>query len=191
MRYEKGHKDLTRQRIIEVASARFRAQGVAAAGLAGIMTEAGLTNGAFYAHFSSKEDLVQAVLGYALSRREQTLRAAAENGKGLEALIRDYLSPRHRDDPGRGCPTAAMVAEIARHPKKTRDAFTGKIGAFIDLIAAQVAGSSPRARRKTAIAIYGMMVGTLQLARAVNDKRLSDDILEGGVAAALLLSGKR
>jgi len=191
MRYEKGHKDLTRQRIIEVASAQFRAQGVAAAGLAGIMTEAGLTNGAFYAHFESKEELVQAVLGNALSRREQTLRAAAESGEGLEALIRDYLSPRHRDDPARGCPTAAMVAEIARHPKKTRDAFTDKIGAFIDLIAAQVGGSSPRARRKTAIAIYGMMVGTLQLARAVNDKRLSDEILEGGVAAALTLARGR
>jgi TetR/AcrR family transcriptional repressor of nem operon len=191
MRYEKGHKDLTRQRIIEVASGRFRAHGVAAAGLAGIMTEAGLTNGAFYAHFSSKEDLVQAMLCNALSRREQTLRTAAENGNGLEASIRDYLSPRHRDDPGRGCPTAAMVAEIARHPKKTRDAFTGKIGAFIDLIAAQVGGGSPRARRKTAIAVYGMMVGTLQLARAVNDKRLSDEILEGGLTAALKLAGGR
>jgi TetR/AcrR family transcriptional regulator, transcriptional repressor for nem operon len=189
MRYEKGHKDLTRQRIIEVASAQFRTHGVAAAGLAGIMTEAGLTNGAFYVHFSSKEDLVQAVLCNALSRRERTLRAAAEGGKGLEAVIRDYLSPRHRDDPGHGCPTAAMVAEIARHPKPTRDAFTGKIDAFIDLIAAHVGGGSPRARRKTAIAVYGMMVGTLQLARAVNDKRLSDEILEGGVSAALALAG--
>jgi TetR/AcrR family transcriptional regulator, transcriptional repressor for nem operon len=191
MRYEKGHKDLTRQRIIDVASGQFRAHGVAAAGLAGIMAEAGLTNGAFYAHFSSKEALVQAVLCNALSRREQMLRAAAESGKGLEALIRDYLSPRHRDDPGHGCPTAAMVAEIARHPKQTRDAFTGKIGAFIDLIAAQIGGRTPRARCKTAIAIYGMMVGTLQLARAVNDKRLSEEILEGGVAVALKLARER
>jgi AcrR family transcriptional regulator len=189
MRYEKGHKDLTRQRIIDVASGQFRAHGVAAAGLAGIMTEAGLTNGAFYAHFSSKEDLVRAVLCNALNRREQTLRAAAERDNGLEALIRDYLSPRHRDDPGGGCPTAAMVAEIARHPKQTRDAFTGKIGAFIELIAAQIGEGPPRARRKTAIAVYGMMVGTLQLARAVNDKRLSDEILAGGVNAALMLAG--
>jgi TetR/AcrR family transcriptional regulator, transcriptional repressor for nem operon len=191
MRYEKGHKDSTRQRIIDVASSQFRAHGVAAAGLAGIMTEAGLTNGAFYAHFSSKEDLVQAVLDNALNRREQTLRAAADGGKGLESVIRDYLSQRHRDDPGRGCPTAAMVAEIARHPKMTRDAFTGKISTFIDLIAAQIGEGSPRARRKTAIAVYGMMVGTLQLARAVNDERLSDEILEGGVSAAVTLAGKR
>jgi TetR/AcrR family transcriptional regulator, transcriptional repressor for nem operon len=186
MRYEKGHKDVTRQRIIDAASGQFRAHGVAAAGLAGIMTEAGLTNGAFYAHFASKEDLVRAVLGEALGRREQTLRAAADKEAGLEALILDYLSPRHRDDPGHGCPTAAMVAEIARHPKKTRDAFTARIAEFIALIAAQIEGSPPK-RRRNAVAIYGMMVGTLQLARAVNDKRLSDEILENGLAAALAL----
>jgi AcrR family transcriptional regulator len=191
MRYEKGHKDLTRQRIIEVASGRFRVHGVAAAGLAGIMNEAGLTNGAFYAHFRSKEDLVQAVLCSALGRREQTLRTAAESGKGLERLIRDYLSPRHRDDPGHGCPTAAMVAEIARHPKETRDAFTGTVRALVELIAARVGATAPRARRKTAIAVYGMMVGTLQLARAVNDKRLSNEILESGAAAALALAGQQ
>src|SRR5258708_10086508 len=173
MRYEKGHKDLTRQRIIDVASGQSRAHGVAAAGLAGIMTEAGLTNGAFYAHFSSKEDLVQAVLCNALSRREQTLRTAAENGNGLEALIHDYLSPRHRDDPGRGCPTAAMVAEIARHPKKTRDAFTGKIGAFLELIAAQGGGGSPPARRQAPIAAYRVLVAPRQPARAVTPQRLS------------------
>jgi TetR/AcrR family transcriptional regulator, transcriptional repressor for nem operon len=191
MRYEKGHKDQTRQRIIDVASEQFRAQGVAAAGVAGVMSEAGLTNGAFYAHFKSKEDLVQAVLCNTLSKREQTLRAAAETGKGLEGLIRDYLSPRHRDDPDHGCPTAAMVAEIARHPKKTRDAFTGKIGAFVELIAAQIGEGSAPERRKTAIAVYGLMIGTLQLARAVNDKRLSDEILESGVTAALALAGGR
>ena len=74
MRYEKGHKDATRRRILEVASRQFRENGVAAAGLAGIMAEAGLTNGAFYAHFKSKEDLLRAVLADALGRRETTLR---------------------------------------------------------------------------------------------------------------------
>jgi TetR/AcrR family transcriptional repressor of nem operon len=69
MRYEKGHKDATRERIIDVASQQFRENGVAAVGLAGIMSDAGLTNGAFYTHFESKEDLVQAVLASALNLR--------------------------------------------------------------------------------------------------------------------------
>jgi TetR/AcrR family transcriptional regulator, transcriptional repressor for nem operon len=188
MRYEKGHKDVTRRHIIDVAARQFRENGVAAVGLAGIMSDAGLTNGAFYTHFESKEDLVQAVLANALGRREQTLRTAAESPAGLEATIRDYLAPRHRDNPGGGCPTAALVAEIARHPKTTRDAFTDKVSTFVTLIASQLRAASPSARRRNAVAIYGMMVGTLQLARAVNDKLLSDEILESGVSAALALA---
>ncbi len=188
MRYEKGHKDATRQRIIDVASRQFREHGVAAVGLAGIMTDAGLTNGAFYTHFKSKEDLVQAVLTNVLRRREETLRAASETDAGLETIIRDYLSPRHRDRPSGGCPTAALVAEIARHPKPTRDAFTDKVSEFISLIASQVRNGSVESRRRKAAAIYGMMVGTLQLARAVTDKQLSDEMLKSGVRAALALA---
>src|ERR1700749_1929409 len=85
MRYEKGHKDATRAHIIDVASRQFRGHGVAAVGLAGIMSDAGLTNGAFYNHFESKEDLVQAVLANALDRREQRLRAIAAEDAGLQA----------------------------------------------------------------------------------------------------------
>jgi TetR/AcrR family transcriptional regulator, transcriptional repressor for nem operon len=188
MRYDKGHKDVTRQRIIDVAARQFRQEGVAAVGLAGIMSDAGLTNGAFYTHFGSKEDLVQAVLSKALAKREATLRNAAESESGLEASIRDYLSPRHRDNPGGGCPTAALVAEIARGPRATRDAFTGKVSQFIGLIAGQLRAGSVSQRRRHAIAIYGIMVGALQLARAVNDSRLSDEILESGVSAALALA---
>jgi TetR/AcrR family transcriptional regulator, transcriptional repressor for nem operon len=190
MRYEKGHKDATRQHIVDVASRQFRENGVAAVGIAGIMTDAGLTNGAFYSHFKSKEDLVQAVLSNVLRRREDTLRTASETNLGLEATIRDYLSPRHRDRPSGGCPTAALVAEVARHPKATRDAFTGKISTFIALIATQIRAGSAAERRRNAVAIYGMMVGTLQLARAVSDKQLSDEILESGVSAALALAGE-
>jgi TetR/AcrR family transcriptional regulator, transcriptional repressor for nem operon len=191
MRYEKGHKDTTRQHIIEVASRQFRGHGVAAVGLAGIMSDAGLTNGAFYTHFDSKEDLVQAVLANALDRREDRLRAVAADNAGLETMIRDYLSPRHRDRPDDGCPTAALVAEVARHPKATRDAFTAKVSTFIELIATQISAGSAEARRRNAVAIYGIMVGTLQLARAVNDKKLSDEILESGVTAALALAENR
>jgi TetR/AcrR family transcriptional regulator, transcriptional repressor for nem operon len=191
MRYEKGHKDATRRRILDVASRQFRENGVAAAGLAGIMAEAGLTNGAFYAHFKSKEDLLRSVLADALGRRETTLRTASERGTGLETAIRDYLSPRHRDDPGRGCPTAAMVAEVARHSGKTRDAFAGEVSQLVALIATQIRRGTAVGRRKKAIAIYGMMVGTLQLARAVNDKSLSDEILASGLDEALALAGER
>ncbi len=140
MRYEKGHKEATRQHIVEVASRQFRENGVAAAGLAGIMSAAGLTNGAFYAHFESKEDLVRAVLTDALDRRERGLAANLKANAGLEKSIRDYLGTRHRDNAGAGCPTAALAAEIARHPQETREVFTGKAAQIISLIAAQLRG---------------------------------------------------
>ncbi len=161
MRYEKGHKEATREHIIDVASAQFRENGIAAVGHAGIMSAAGLTNGAFYAHFESKEDLVRAVLLNALSRRKLGLRTNLEHNVGLGAAIRDYLSDRHRDGAGNGCPTAALVAEIARHPKQTRDVFTGKITEIIDLIAAQIGEGSSAERRRKALAVYGMIVGSL------------------------------
>jgi TetR/AcrR family transcriptional regulator, transcriptional repressor for nem operon len=190
-RYDKGHRDTTRRHILDVASAQFRESGIAAVGLAGIMSAAGLTNGAFYTHFSSKEELVRAVLRDALERREQRHKDNLDNGVGLETTIRDYLSPRHRDHAGTGCPTAALVAEIARHPKATRDAFTGKMSDIIALMAAQMPQGSAVERRRKAIAVYSTMVGALQLSRAVSDRQLSEEILENAVEAAMALAGGR
>ncbi|MBR0792131.1 TetR family transcriptional regulator [Bradyrhizobium manausense] len=191
MRYEKGHRDETRRHILDVASTRFRESGIAAVGLAGIMSEAGLTNGAFYTHFASKEELVREVLTEALTRREERHKANLENGVALETTIRDYLSTRHRDRAGAGCPTAALVAEIARHPKATRDAFTGKVSDIIVLVAEQIRQGSAKERRRKAITIYSTMVGALQLARAVNDRKLSDEILENAIEAAVTIANAR
>jgi TetR/AcrR family transcriptional regulator, transcriptional repressor for nem operon len=186
MRYEKGHNDTTRQRIIEGAARRFREQGVAAAGVAAVMSDAGLTNGAFYTHFESKEDLFSNVLQTLLERRVELLQASIDKG-GLEGAVGIYLSARHRDRPGEGCITAALAAEVARHPKSTREIFTARIVAIIDLMAAELPPNSTRSQRSDAIALYGMMIGTLQLARAVSDRQLSDEILESGIQAALAL----
>lgn len=189
MRYEKGRKDITRQRIVHTASRRFRAEGVEAVGLAGLMRDAGLTNGAFYVHFDSKEQLVQEVLADALDRRLEAMIAAKAQGAGLDDAIREYLSPRQRDMPDQGCPTAAMAAEIARHPEHTRTLFTSKIERFLDFIADNLTEGDRPSRRGQAAALFGMMIGTLQLARAVNDEMLSNRILEGGIAAGLSLIG--
>ena len=140
MRYEKGHKETTRQHIIDVASRQFREGGLAAVGIAGIMSDAGLTNGAFYVHFDSKEDLVRAVFTDALERRDGGLQGNLERNESLKESIRDYLSARHRDHAGSGCPTAAMVAEIARHPEKTQEVFTDNVERIVALIAKRVRG---------------------------------------------------
>jgi TetR/AcrR family transcriptional repressor of nem operon len=191
MRYEKGRKETTRQHIVDVASRRFREGGVAAVGIAGIMSDAGLTNGAFYVHFDSKEDLVRAVFTDALERRDRGLQGNLERNESLKETIRDYLSVRHRDHAGSGCPTAAMVAEIARHPEETQDVFTTSVERIVLLIADRLRNGSMAERRRKAIAIYGMMVGSLQIARAVNNTKLSGEILENALEGALALAGER
>lgn len=190
MRYEKGHKETTRQHIVDVASRQFREGGVAAVGIAGIMSAAGLTNGAFYVHFESKEDLVRAVFADALERRDRGLQGNLERHESLKESIRDYLSVRHRDHAGSGCPTAAMVAEIARHPQKTQEVFTDNVERIIELIAERLRSGSAAERRRKAMAIYGVMVGSLQMARAVNDTKLSGEILENALEGALTLAGE-
>jgi TetR/AcrR family transcriptional regulator, transcriptional repressor for nem operon len=188
MRYAKGHKGATRKRIVEVASKRFRREGVAAVGVASLMSDAGLTRGGFYAHFGSKEELFREAVKSALDRmREELGRAATADGGGLEAILRVYLGLRYRDRPERGCAAASLAPEIARHSHSTRAAFTQEFDAIIEVIVQQLPAGDRGVRRQAAIAIFGMMMGTLQLARAVPNTNLSNQILESGIDAALIL----
>jgi TetR/AcrR family transcriptional repressor of nem operon len=185
MRFEKGRKAATRRRIVEIAAARFRRDGVAGTGIAGLMAEAGLTHGGFYAHFDSKEDLVREALAAALDQTQARMDKACE-AAGLEGLLRRYLRPAHRDTPEQGCAIAALAAEIARHDSATRAVFSNRVEALVARIAAQLPAQPPP--RPAAIGILSVLLGALQMARAVTDKSLSDTILESGIQAALRLA---
>src|SRR3954465_7468900 len=97
MRYPKDQKQATRQRILQAAGRRFKQDGIDGAGVAAVMSDAGLTNGAFYAHLESKEDLVANVLADQLRTQRQGFDALPSDRAGLEAIVRAYLSPEHRD----------------------------------------------------------------------------------------------
>ena len=144
MRYPKDQKQATRQRILEAAGRRFKQEGIDGAGVAAVMSDAGLTNGAFYAHFASKEDLVANVLAEQLRVQRESFRAAPSDRAGLESLIRAYLSPEHRDQPADGCPSAALLDEIGRCTEPTRQAYTDGLLVVIDGIAARLAPDDPR-----------------------------------------------
>jgi TetR/AcrR family transcriptional regulator, transcriptional repressor for nem operon len=187
MRYGKGHKQATRQRILEAAGRRFKQDGIDGAGVAGVMSDAGLTNGAFYAHFSSKEDLVANVLAEQLRAQRRSLDAQPSDRAGLEAFVRSYLSPEHRDQFADGCPSAALLDEIARRPTDTRDVFTEEVMGVIDDIASHLDPTDAEGARADALTVFGLMVGTLQLARTLTDRELSDQLLDRGVETALKL----
>jgi TetR/AcrR family transcriptional repressor of nem operon len=190
MRFEKGHKAATRQHILEVASKCFRREGISAAGISGIMGEAGLTNGAFYPHFGSKEELVREAVANALAEHQHRLAENLQAGLDLENVIRSYLSQAHREEKACGCPSAALLPEIARQPKPTRKAYADGLRTFVSTLAALLPDADadlPAAGRR-ATAIFALMVGTLQFARATPDAAHAKQILEDGVKAALLLA---
>src|SRR5436189_4217205 len=138
MRYGKDHKQATRRRIVEAAGRRFKQDGIDGAGVAAVMSDAGLTNGAFYAHFASKEDLVANVLAEQLRDQRRSFDAQPSDRAGLEAFVRSYLSPQHRDECADGCPSAALLDEIARRPTATRQVFTDEVTDEIDEIASRL-----------------------------------------------------
>jgi TetR/AcrR family transcriptional repressor of nem operon len=185
MRYGKDQKQATRQRILEAAGRRFKQDGIDGAGVATLMSDAGLTNGAFYAHFASKEDLVANVLADQLRAQRQSLDSQFSDRAGLEAFVRAYLSAQHRDQGADGCPSAALLDEIARRPAATRQVFTDELMAEIDDIAARLDPTDIEAARTNALTVFGMMIGTLQLARTLTDGDLSDRLLDQGVETAL------
>jgi len=191
MRYGEDQKQATRQRIVEAAGRRFKQDGIDGAGVAAVMSDAGLTNGAFYGHFSSKEDLVANVLADQLRAQRHSFDAQPSDRAGLEAFVRAYLSPQHRDQCADGCPSAALLDEIGRRPAATRQVFSDELMGVIDDIASRLDPTDVEVARTDALTLFGLMVGTLQLARALTDRDLSDQLLAQGVDTALKLLDNR
>jgi TetR/AcrR family transcriptional repressor of nem operon len=169
----------SRERILAVAAKLFREKGFDGIGLADIMKAARLTHGGFYRHFGSKDDLEAQAIGVALATTTADWSRLIEHAaaRPLSALTDEYLSPRHRDDPGKGCAFAALGADVARQGERVRSAFTAGLKPFLQLLSNTIPGRSKAVRRRKAIATMAELIGTLILARAVDDTALSDEIL--------------
>jgi TetR/AcrR family transcriptional regulator, transcriptional repressor for nem operon len=190
MRYGKEHKEETHRKVVEAASRRFRKDGIEATGVVDLMADVGLTHGGFYAHFSSKETLVKEALAAASSKSRERLqreidKARAEGRDPLESIVHSYLTALHRDRPDRGCCVAALGSEIARHPRKTREAFTEGLEKTLEIIASALPASATTQRKEKAYAIFSTMIGSLQLSRAVSDPAMSQAVIDAGIAAAI------
>ena len=185
MRYGPEHNDETRERIIEAAARLFREQGIAAVGLATIMTEADLTVGTFYTHFKSKEALVQQAVLRSLVTLHEKLGQTLE----LETAVRAYLSPEHRDAAGAGCPVASLAPEVSRRPRATRETLARSLEPSLDVLAELLCKRrGTKVSQADAAAFFGLLSGTLQLARITPQRAQSDAILEAGIRAALALA---
>jgi AcrR family transcriptional regulator len=188
MRYEKGHKERTHDRIIQIASEKFRKNGIMPVGISSLMADAGLTHGGFYAHFKSKDALLDETLGAALEQMTDRFEHVSQGRTdALEEILDAYLCMEHRDTPELGCPVAALTAEIARHAASTRQIFSSKLEKLLGVIESQLYADSEAVRSGNAVAIFSLMVGALQLARAEIDETRAEKILQAAIKAASAL----
>jgi AcrR family transcriptional regulator len=189
VRYDKSHKQATREHIVKTASRRFRRDGIDAVSLASVMAEAGLTHGGFYNHFASKEDLVAEAAASALDETLTRIKRQSDDDGGIEWFVRGYLDTRHRDATAKGCAIAALAGEMARRPANARQDFWAGIETIEAEIGARLATELPAdERRGRASAILSLMLGALQLSRLATDAVRSDAILQDGIDAALALA---
>jgi len=177
--------------MIETAGRRFKSNGIDGSGIATLVADAGLTNGAFYGHFASKEDLVASVVTQQLADQVAVVDALPAGLASVEAFLREYLSAEHRDDPAEGCPSAALLDEIGRCDATTRDAYTEGARSMIEAISRRLDGGNVQQTDERAIGIFTLLVGSLQLARAVTDAELSDRILAAAHTQAMTIAGAR
>jgi TetR/AcrR family transcriptional regulator, transcriptional repressor for nem operon len=189
VRYGKEHKQATRRRIIQTAGRRLKRDGIDGSGIATLMADAGLTNGAFYAHFASKQELVATAVADQLRNQRANLSTLAPGRAGVEQYVRAYLSVAHRDNPDDGCPSAALLDEIGRCTDATKQAYTDGLLAVIDDLAARLAPDDPPSARAKTLSVFALLVGTLQLSRALADRQLANEVLEQGIDNALALLG--
>jgi TetR/AcrR family transcriptional regulator, transcriptional repressor for nem operon len=169
MRYPAEETAAKHERIVKEASRLFRERGFENVTVGEVMKAAGLTHGAFYAHFGSKQELQEAAVVYGQALSAGRVRSRGATKKARKASAERYLSPQHRDNPGDGCTMAALGQEIARSTPEVKAAFERGLEEILS------AGGDDR---KNAIFQTAALLGGVVLARAVKDVRLSDEILQ-------------
>lgn len=173
----------THAQILESAARLLRTRGLAAATVTEVMGHVGLTVGGFYAHFASKEALLDQVLRHAAADMRARLLVGLEGrarDDRFEQVLKRYLCRTHRDRAEEGCPLPAVAGEVATRFDGHRDALTEVVEALQEALAMQVDDAQPAAARSFALGMVALLYGALTLSRAVQGTALSDEILRSG-----------
>lgn len=186
----KEQKARSRERIVHTAAECFRSQGYAATGISEVMQKSGLTNGAFYAHFSSKDHLLSEVAGEAARQMRIDWVEGIEGllpYQRVEFLLSRYLSTEHRDNPHKGCTLPTLGAEIARQDEKARQVVERELQLSREPVSEALRALGIAEADTLSWSLLSICVGAITLARAVEDVRLSSNILDGALNQALRL----
>jgi TetR/AcrR family transcriptional regulator, transcriptional repressor for nem operon len=173
-------KDRTHSAVLASAGKLLREKGIGGTRVAEVMHGAGLTVGGFYAHFASKEALIdEALRRTARHMREKLLHRIEDKPLAVraEVILKRYLSAAHRDDPAAGCPLPAVVGEISTTAPEHRAVLAEQVSELAETLADHLADGDRRSKRTAALGMIALMYGGISLARAVRDTALSDEIL--------------
>jgi TetR/AcrR family transcriptional repressor of nem operon len=174
-------KQRSRESILESAARLMRQRGLAGAHLGEIMQGAGLTVGGFYAHFASKDALMDATLRQTCVQLRARLLEGIEAlpiGERLPAVLGRYLSPAHRDAPAQGCPLPAVVGEVGTTAEAHRAVLQEQLERFVEELGAPLPAPPGLSPRALALGLIALMYGGLSLSRALQGTPLSDEILQ-------------
>lgn len=187
MRVSRMQAAENRETVINVASRLFREHGFDGIGLKDLMKGAGLTQGAFYKQFASKEDLAAQASERALESafRRWSAAAAANPHDPLGAAIAFYLSMAHREEKMDGCPVVALGSDAARQGADVKASFEAGIRKYLELLGSWIGDTDDEESSGKAMAILSTMVGAVVLSRAVNDERLSKRFLQAAAESVL------
>ena len=177
-------KDATHERILSAAARAIRRSGYAGTGVADIMKEAGLTHGAFYSHFASREAMLAEAAAVACAESAANaveLAAGTPADKALESMLAAYLSKAHVEQLEEGCPLAALGSETSRQAPEVRRVVTRHIKAMVDLLARQSPDWGQPGAHERALVTLSTLVGAVVLARAVDEPGLSDSLREAAL----------
>jgi TetR/AcrR family transcriptional regulator, transcriptional repressor for nem operon len=174
-------KAASHERIVETASRGIRRDGIDKVRVAELMKQAGLTHGGFYRHFESRDDLVAEAIAEALAHGSQRVQASAKHSRpaALAAIVDGYLSRLHCDKPETGCAVAALPTDVARCGPRARAAYSRQVRSYLELLTELTPDRDP----DRAHLILAALVGALVLARAIDDRGLSDELLERAARA--------
>jgi TetR/AcrR family transcriptional repressor of nem operon len=170
----KKRKTETHTKILKVAARKFRELGLDGIGVANVMKQAGVTVGAFYKHFKSRDELVVEALGTAF----KDLDAWEEHAETLPQVLESYLTEAHRDDPGTGCAMGALLGDMGHASKSAKTVYTARVKRSLAFTAGLLPSEGSADRRGRALLILSALLGAINLSRAVSDPILSREILD-------------
>jgi TetR/AcrR family transcriptional repressor of nem operon len=188
MRVSRVQAEENRQTVINVASRLFRERGFDGIGFKDLMEGAGLTQGAFYKQFASKDDLAAQASRRALEAafRRWSAAAAANPKDPLGAVIAFNLSMEHRAERGDGCPIVALGSDAARQGVCVKASFEAGIREYLKMLGSWIGDADGKEPGGKAVAILSTMVGAVVLSRAVNDEQLSKQFLQAAAESVLM-----